>query len=135
MASERELVDLRTVTRTRPVSPPREEAPVATGTASASSSISPLASETTSESTRKETMEAAAPSGNWSSTSARGAVLEEEEHERVPDDALEDDDLDHECAGVGGGGGRGRGSTVVHAVEQWDAHDERVGGAWRGRRA
>jgi len=63
-ASERELVDLRTVTRTRPVSPPREEALAAMGTASAPSSISPLASERTSESTRKETMEAAAPSGN-----------------------------------------------------------------------
>ena len=49
---------------------------------------------------------------------ARGAVLEEEEHERVPDDALEDDDLDHERAG---------GVGAVHAPEQRDAHDERVG--------
>jgi hypothetical protein len=49
---------------------------------------------------------------------ARGAVLEEEEHERVPDDALEHDDLDHE---------RPRGVGAVHAPEQRDAHDERVG--------
>jgi hypothetical protein len=49
---------------------------------------------------------------------SRGAVLEEEEHERVPDDALEDDDLDHERAGR---------RRAVHASQQWDAHDERVG--------
>jgi len=56
---------------------------------------------------------------------AGGAVLEEEEHERVPDDALEHDDLDHERSRVDGGGGGA--AAAVHAAEQRDAHDERVG--------
>ncbi|BAS95486.1 Os05g0576950, partial [Oryza sativa Japonica Group] len=47
----------------------------------------------------------------------RGAELEEEEQERVPDDGLEHDDLDHEVAGV----------RAVHGDEERDPHDERVG--------
>lgn len=45
------------------------------------------------------------------------AVLEHEEHESVPDDALEHDNLDHEAAG----------EFAVHALEERDAHDESVG--------
>jgi hypothetical protein len=93
-ASEQELVDLRTVTRTRPSS--------ATWGSALNFHSAASASETTPESTWKETMDATAPSGNWSMTSACGAILEEEEHEHVLDDALEDDDLDHERVdGVG----------------------------------
>ncbi|KAI4386577.1 hypothetical protein MLD38_004499 [Melastoma candidum] len=53
---------------------------------------------------------------------AGAAVLEEEEHEGVPDDALEDDDLDHEGARV----------VTIHAAEQGDAHDEGVGEGGEG---
>ncbi|GER52037.1 S-adenosyl-L-methionine-dependentmethyltransferases superfamily protein [Striga asiatica] len=45
------------------------------------------------------------------------AILEHEEHEGVPDDALHDDDLDHEV---------GR-EVAVHGSEQRDPHDEGVG--------
>ena len=45
------------------------------------------------------------------------SVLEQEEEERVPDYTLENDDLDHERAGV----------LAVHGDQERDAHDERVG--------
>lgn len=45
------------------------------------------------------------------------AVLKHEEHESVPDDALEHDNLDHETAR----------EFTVHALEERDAHDESVG--------
>jgi len=41
------------------------------------------------------------------------AVLEEEEEERVPDDALEHHDLDHEAAGI----------FAVHGDKKRDSHD------------
>ncbi|BAT15776.1 Os12g0133850, partial [Oryza sativa Japonica Group] len=63
-ASERELVDLRTVTRILPSSPTSASA------CSSAAPPPPPASETTSESTRKETMEAAV-SGNCSMTRSR----------------------------------------------------------------
>ena len=47
----------------------------------------------------------------------RGAELEEEEQQRVPDDALEHDDLHHEGARVG----------TVHGDQQRDPHHQRVG--------
>ena len=50
------------------------------------------------------------------------AVLEEEEHERVPDDALQHHDLHHEVAR----------EVAVHGAEQRDAHHQRVG--QRGQR-
>lgn len=49
-------------------------------------------------------------------------VLEHEEHEGVPDDALHDDDLDHEVAG----------EVAVHGAEQRDPHDEGVGEGGEG---
>ncbi|BAS96924.1 Os06g0232350, partial [Oryza sativa Japonica Group] len=45
------------------------------------------------------------------------AVLEHEEHQRVPDDALEHHDLHHEATG----------ELPVHPLQQRDPHDERVG--------
>ena len=45
------------------------------------------------------------------------AKLEEEEEKRVPDDTLEDDDLDHERTGV----------FAIHGDQERDAHDECVG--------
>lgn len=44
-------------------------------------------------------------------------VFEHEEHESVPDYALEDDDLDHEIAG----------EVAVHGLEEGDPHDQSVG--------
>uniref|UniRef100_A0A5K1G350 Uncharacterized protein n=1 Tax=Nymphaea colorata TaxID=210225 RepID=A0A5K1G350_9MAGN len=44
-------------------------------------------------------------------------ILEEEKEDGVPDDALEDDDLDHEAAGV----------LAVHGDQEGDAHHQGVG--------
>lgn len=44
-------------------------------------------------------------------------VLKQEEHQSVPDDALEHHDLDHQTAGI----------VAVHALQKGDPHDERVG--------
>ena len=52
----------------------------------------------------------------------RAAVLEKEEHERVPYDALEHHDLDHELAG----------ELAVHAFEERYPHDEGVGESGEG---
>lgn len=44
-------------------------------------------------------------------------VLEQEEHESIPNDALENDDLNHEASGI----------RAVHSFQKRDAHDESVG--------